>query len=92
MCPIGCQHGANANVRFGGKAVTEQWLDKKGIAKHLSCSTRSIELAIVDGMPHAIIFGRAKFHASEVETWLEETGRLDRRGIVSGNGNGPAVR
>jgi hypothetical protein len=31
-------------------------------------------------MPHAIIFGRAKFQAGDVERWLEQTGRLQRRG------------
>jgi hypothetical protein len=56
------------------------WLDKRGLAQHLACSVRSIELAIADGMPHAIIFGRAKFQAGDVERWLEQTGRLQRRG------------
>jgi hypothetical protein len=56
------------------------WLDKRSIAEHLGCSIRSINYAINDGMPHAIIFGRAKFQAAEVEAWLEQTGRLDRRG------------
>jgi hypothetical protein len=66
----------------------ESWLDKRGLAAHLSCSVRSIELAIVDGLPHAIIFGRAKFRASEVEAWLQATGRLERCGdhaIVDGD-------
>ena len=45
----------------------ERWLDKKGIAEHLSCSSRSIEVAIVDGLPYTEIFGRKKFKASEVE-------------------------
>lgn len=58
----------------------EPWLDKRGLAAHLSCSVRSIEFAITDGMPHAIIFGRVKFQASEVESWLKHTGRLERRG------------
>jgi hypothetical protein len=31
-------------------------------------------------MPYAVIFGRVKFHASEAETWLEQTGQLERRG------------
>jgi hypothetical protein len=65
--------------------LAERWLDKRALAAHLSCSTRSIELAIVDGMPHAIIFGRAKFRASEVEGWLERTGRLQRRGEAADN-------
>jgi hypothetical protein len=58
----------------------EPWLDKRGLARHLACSTRSIELAVAAGMPHAIIFGRVKFHASEAEAWLERTGQLERRG------------
>jgi hypothetical protein len=58
----------------------EPWLDKKQLAQHLSCSVRSIEFAVVDGMPHAVIFGRVKFHASEAEAWLERHGQLERRG------------
>jgi hypothetical protein len=61
-------------------AATSGWLDKRGLAQHLACSVRSIELAVAEGMPHAIIFGRAKFQADEVERWLEQTGRLQRRG------------
>jgi hypothetical protein len=52
---------------------------------------RSIETAIAEGMPHAVIFGRRKFRASEAERWLEEHGHL-RRGIVgSDSANGAAT-
>jgi hypothetical protein len=68
------------------------WLDKRGLAEHLSCSVRSIEAAAAQGMPHAIIFGRVKFRVDEVEAWLEQTGRLKRAGdradTVHGNENG----
>lgn len=69
----------------------EPWLDKRGLAEHLACSVRSIEFAVAAGMPHAIIFGRVKFRASEAEQWLEDTGRLQRRGgpTVSRNDKGP---
>lgn len=56
------------------------WLDKRGLAEHLACSIRSIETAVADGMPHAVIFGRVKFQVPDVEAWLEHTGRLQRRG------------
>ena len=55
-------------------AVSERWLDKRGLAAHLACSVRSIETALTEGMPHAVIFGRVKFQASEVEAWLEQAG------------------
>jgi hypothetical protein len=58
--------------------TAEPWLSKQQLAKHLSVSVRSIELAVADGMPHARIFGRPKFKVSEVEPWLARTGRLTR--------------
>lgn len=60
--------------------VLEPWLDKRGLATHLACSVRSIENAVAEGMPHAIIFGRVKFQVSEVEAWLADRGYLQRRG------------
>ena len=60
--------------------MLEPWLCKRELAAHLSCSVRSVEYALAEGMPHALIFGRPKFHASEVEAWLERTGHLTRRG------------
>lgn len=56
----------------------EPWLDKRGLARHLSCSVRWIELRIREGLPHAYIAGRAKFRVSEVEAWLESHGHLKR--------------
>jgi hypothetical protein len=76
-------------------ARLEPWLDKRALAEHLACSTRSIEFAIAAGMPHAVIFGRVKAHASEAEAWLEQTGRLERRGqtaTLASQANGPATR
>jgi hypothetical protein len=56
----------------------EPWLTKRELAEHLKCSVRSIETALAEGMPHAVIFGRVKFRASEVEPWLEDHGHLRR--------------
>jgi excisionase family DNA binding protein len=61
-------------------AVLERWLDKRGLAEYLGYSVRSVERMIVDGMPHVVMLGRVRAKASEVEAWLEETGRLKRRG------------
>lgn len=58
---------------------SEPWLDKRGLAQHLACSVRSIETARAEGCPHAVIFGRVKFHVSEVESWLEQHGYLVRK-------------
>jgi hypothetical protein len=54
----------------------EPWLDRKRLAEHYSCSVRSIELALAEGMPHALAFGRVKFQVSAVEPWLREHGHL----------------
>ena len=64
----------------GQIAHLEPWLDKRGLAEHLSCSVRSIQTALAEGMPHTVIFGRTKFRVSEVEPWLEEHGYLVRHG------------
>ena len=58
----------------------EPWLDKRGLAEHLACSVRSIQTALAEGMPHAVIFGRVKFQVPAVEQWLEERGHLVRQG------------
>jgi hypothetical protein len=57
----------------------EPWLDRKKLAGHYSCSVRSIELALAEGMPHAVVFGRVKFQVSTVEPWLVERGYIERR-------------
>jgi hypothetical protein len=62
----------------------ERWLDKRACAEHFGCSVRSIEQAMHDGLPHAVIFGRPKFQATDVEQWLERMGRLERRGTLNG--------
>ena len=33
------------------------------------------------GLPHSIIFGKAKFRLTDVETWLESSGDLERRDV-----------
>lgn len=58
--------------------VTERWLDKRGLAEYLSCSVRSVETALSEGLPATRIFGRPKFKASEAEAWLEAHGYLQR--------------
>ena len=58
----------------------DPWLDKKEAATFWACSTRSIEYAITEGMPHALIFGKVKVRVSEAEPWLVEHGHLERRG------------
>ena len=57
----------------------EPWLDRKKLADHYSCSVRSVELALAEGLPHAVVFGRVKFQVSTVEPWLVEHGHLERR-------------
>ena len=73
----------------------EPWLDKRALAAHLACSIRSIQTALADGMPHAVIFGRVKFRVSEVEPWLEANGHLTRvsdgNGMLTANISGPAT-
>lgn len=58
----------------------EPWLDKRGLARHLMCSVRWVEARMADGMPHVRMAGRAKFHLSEVEPWLQAHGHIERRG------------
>ncbi len=60
------------------RTTLEPWLDKRGLAEHLCCSLRSIQTALAEGMPHAIIFGRVKFRVTEVEPWLAAHGYLVR--------------
>ena len=65
-------------IKLASSNGTEPWLDKKKLAAHYSCSVRSIERTLAEGMPHAVIYGRAKFKVSEVEPWLEEHGGFER--------------
>jgi hypothetical protein len=75
--------------------MSEPWLDRKRLADHYSCSVRSIELALAEGMPHAIAFGRVKFQVSKVEPWLWERGYLratdSTTTVVTGSDNGTAT-
>lgn len=66
----------------------EPWLDKRVLAEHLCCSARSIQTALSEGLPHAVIFGRVKFQVSQVESWLEAQGYLVRWT----DARGPAAR
>lgn len=61
-------------------SIGERWLDKRGIAGYFDVSVRWIEYRMEQGLPHAHIAGRAKFHVSEVEPWLEAHGYIQRRG------------
>jgi hypothetical protein len=73
--------GERGSIRPDRVALTrEPWLDKRGLAEHLACSVRSIQTALTEGLPHAVIFGRVKFRVSEVEPWLEAHGHLVRHG------------
>lgn len=63
--------------------MPEKWLTKRDLAAHLAISVRSVDRMIAAGCPHAIIYQRAKFHASSVEVWLESCGRLERRGRLA---------
>jgi hypothetical protein len=58
---------------------SERWLDKRALAAHYSVSVRTVEEWQHDGMPHAVIAGRVKYHASEAERWLTEQGLIERR-------------
>lgn len=57
----------------------EPWLDKRGLAAHLGCGVRWIEARTAEGMPSAMIAGRRKFKASEVEPWLQPRAYYCRR-------------
>lgn len=62
------------------EAIGEPWRDKKEIASHFRLSVRSIERRMPLGLPHSHILGQARFKASEVESWLEDHGELQRSG------------
>jgi len=63
-----------------GQLQPDPWLDKRGIAEHFACCVRSIETAMAEGMPHAVIFGRPKFRATECEAWLAAAEGLELKG------------
>jgi hypothetical protein len=60
--------------------MSEPWLDKRELATYLSCSPKSIQRAVAEGMPHAILFGKIKCRISEVEPWLQSHGHLELAG------------
>jgi hypothetical protein len=68
-------HGLIEAARAVASSGTlEPWLDKKDLAEHYACSVRSVETALSEGLPHAIIFGRLKFQVSQTDPWLRERG------------------
>jgi len=69
----------------------EPWLDRKGLARHFSCSVRSIELAWEDGMPSRVIFGRRKSRASYCQRWLDENDVVLQDGADQANGAATAA-
>lgn len=74
------RHRRPSGFPLTGVTYVEPWLDKRGLANHLACSVRWVERRMEDGMPHTHIAGRAKFHVTEIEPWLEVHGHIERRG------------
>lgn len=72
------------------------WFDKRALAAHYSCSVRTVEEWMAEGIPHAIIAGRVKFKVAECERWLERHERIQLRGdrqggtVVVGSESGAA--
>jgi hypothetical protein len=58
-------------------SAPEPWLSKAHVARHLSRSTRWVELMHHRGLPSVQISpgGRRLYRISEVEAWLTEQGR-----------------
>lgn len=56
----------------------EGWMTLAELADHLTVSERWIKYRLKEEMPSALIAGRRKFKASEVEKWLEREGHLIR--------------
>lgn len=61
-------------------AILEPWISKADLAAHLRLSVRSVDRMVADGLPHAVVLGRVRVHASEVEAWLEDRGLMGRIG------------
>lgn len=85
MTPAQMEHVAEHVAQLVARLIVEQkppeaWVDKRGLAAHLACSVRSVEAAMAEGLPHAVIFGRAKFRLTDVEAWLEVQGLLRPEG------------
>lgn len=77
-----CSYRPRATVGKG--EVSEPWMTKADAAKFWGCSERSLEIAVKEGLPHAIVFGRPKFRPSECEPWMETHGHLERRNVDRG--------
>jgi hypothetical protein len=56
----------------------EPWMTLAELADHLGCGKRWLEYRTREGMPSALIAGRRKYKASEVEKWLSKEGHLTR--------------
>jgi hypothetical protein len=54
----------------------EPWLDKEAIAEHFTCSKRTVENYMAEGMPHQRLDGRVKMRVSECTLWMRQTGHL----------------
>src|SRR5215216_6893741 len=82
---------------MGGDACNhnEPWLDQEGLCAYFSCSPRSIQYALKEGLRGRgeTIFGRWKCKPSEAERWLEEHGhkRPVGAGASVGSTNGAAT-
>lgn len=63
-----------------GVTQLEPFLTKREIAAFFGCGVRSIERCMAEGMPHRHILGAAKFRPSECEPWLEQHGKIQRKG------------
>ena len=61
-------------------ATNEAWLPLRVMAAQLGCSPRWLEYRVAEGMPTAVIAGRRKCRASEVERCLERHGYMRREG------------
>jgi hypothetical protein len=72
----------------------EAWLDHRALAEHFSVSVRTVATWRAGGAPHAMIGGRPKFLASEIERWLglDRAEKLNQRQPVAQNGAAPLTR
>jgi hypothetical protein len=59
--------------------LPERWLSKREVADHYGFSVRWVEIQIGRGMPARMIGGQRRMRLSEVDGWLQPTGRAGRR-------------
>ena len=60
--------------------LKEKFKRKPETAEFFCQSVRTVERWMVEGCPHSHILGKAVFRPVEVERWLEDHGKLKRRG------------